>query len=233
MGANPSTETLRWNPPVLQQRRASAAPGPCCYVFVGCQARRDRWARIHRMMAGQGAAYRIVYAGPAPAAPAHPNEIHLLGCRDTYEALPEKVVMACRYLATLPFEIFAKLDDDMVVSVAATPTRAADGDYSGTVLRTEGTRIWHQGKCTPGSPWNERRYEGAFVPWCEGGSGYLLSKRAVQIVSGIDTDGLGEVEIYEDLMVAKALRRYGIYPKPLGGAYFAPLGSDEAIALVG
>ena len=53
-------------------------------------------------------------------------------------------------------------------------------DYTGQQLNTEGGyRRYHWGKCSKGSYWDEREYYGDYVNWLDGGSTYILSRRAM------------------------------------------------------
>ena len=100
---------MRWSGRI--RRRAlgprGVAPTDWCYVFVQLPGTQRRLAEASRDDAERNLPYRIVYGGRYRATPAHEREIHLERCRDSYKALPEKLVATCRYLQTLPFVVFA------------------------------------------------------------------------------------------------------------------------------
>jgi hypothetical protein len=59
---------------------------------------------------------------------------------------------------------------------------------------------------------NDIPYRGCYVPWCTGGHGYVLSKKSLKILKNNKNYNN---EIYEDLYIAKVLRRNKIFPKQL------------------
>ena len=66
----------------------------------------------------------------------------------------------------------------------------------------QATRTWHYGKCTDKS--YEVPYDGAFVcEWARGG-GYLLSRRAVEILADKTAASYSD-HLFEDKMVGEAL----------------------------
>lgn len=184
------------------------------YAFITHQAHLSQTlARVAPMMESRALPYVICCGGFEQEE--YDPSCHLLrlACDDTYAGLPDKVFHL--YRAFLAHENFlrythlAKLDEDMTV-LRAIPDPLLR-DYSGVIEWKPGSRRWHFGKC-PGSPWNDRPYEGPFVPWALGGTGYILSKKACQAV--LQTAQPSE-EIYEDVMVGKALRLHDILPSSL------------------
>ena len=67
----------------------------------------------------------------------------------------------------------------------------------------------HIGKCSPDFKYNNIPYDGNYVPWCLGGWGYILSRKSIGLLKD---DNNYKDEIYEDLYVAKVLRRKKIFP---------------------
>ena len=140
---------------------------------------------------------------------------------DRYEGLPEKVIAA--YRAALEYKpglrFVVKQDDDMVVRPTAFDLSAALAnknkvDYLGCVSDAPGNPSWHQQKVTPGSPWANKSYTGLWTPYSMGGFGYLLSRRALQVLAAVATPSRIQEDIYEDLMVGKLLGEAGIEPHP-------------------
>lgn len=148
-----------------------------------------------------------------------------LNCNDYYEGLPEKVIKTYDFISqNKRFDMythFCKLDDDMVIKHLI-PLNKNLTDYCGEVRYTEGDRRYHVGRCTKHSKFNTTEYLGEYVPWCLGGSGYLLSKKSLNILSD---DKNYYDEIYEDLYVAKLLESEDIYPRiyPNLSAFVSPL----------
>ena len=137
-----------------------------------------------------------------------------LNCADTYEGLPEKVRHLFSFMSdhdTLgKYQYYCKLDSDMIVRRKFWKRELSGIDYGGYVKTNEGNRNWHIGKCSPGSEFNNKPYEGEYIPWCLGGKGYVLSKKAVEAIAS--DRGTYHGEIYEDLAIAKILARSGIAP---------------------
>lgn len=132
-----------------------------------------------------------------------------LACNDRYEDLPEKIHRMFKFVSTnLPYyRTYAKLDRTTKICKAVDFEILAH--YSGSLVNyNPGDRQWHFGKCSPGSSWNTKPYQGYYVPWCLGGSAYFLSKMAATIVGQNAPNPLEE--IYEDLYVAKTLLRHSV-----------------------
>lgn len=137
------------------------------------------------------------------------KKILKLNCNDLYVGLPEKVMKTFHYLISddrfSKYTHFCKLDDDMIVTKRF---ENLTDDYLGNVSYQEGNRNWHIGRC--GNFWDKIPYLGKFVPWCMGGFGYIVSRKALQKVlpnfNYLD-------HIYEDLYMGIILNSSGILPK--------------------
>jgi hypothetical protein len=184
-------------------------------AIMSCRKNQHLWSSL-LTRAGPNA---IIFCGGAPTTKRIGN-ILLLDCADTYEALPEKMIAMMRFITSDPscahVTHVLKADDHD----APPPTRfdPSGFDYVGQALQhVPGTREWHFGKVTKGSWWDERPYDGAFVPWAKGGYTYILSRRAmIACVDAADAMGLETLrrtEIYEDVMVGKMLHPHGIFPR--------------------
>lgn len=104
-----------------------------------------------------------------------------LPCPDDYDSLPQKTRGFCRWaLANVDFEYLFKCDDDTYVCLDRLMRMPAGLDYCGWNVQGRG--------------------------FASGGGGYLLSRRAAQIVA----DRLTERRGPEDLLVGQHLRRAGI-----------------------
>lgn len=143
-----------------------------------------------------------------------------LKCDDTYEGLPDKIHKLFSFLVYdkefSQFKFYAKLDRRINLKRNIDPVTLI-GDYCGRTVRIkkgcDGNRTWHIGKCSQNSKWSIKKYEGQFVPWCDGGDGYVLSNYAATIISN-NPPKLDE-EIYEDQYVAQKLLQYGIHPSTI------------------
>jgi len=92
-------------------------------------------------------------------------------------------------------------------------------DYLGQRLHTYILRDWHINKCDPASHWNTQPYIGPFTNYLDGGSSYILTRRAIEFITleynfnNIET--LRKEHIWEDLMIALILKKYNIFPKQI------------------
>lgn len=132
-----------------------------------------------------------------------------LNCNDGYAGLPEKVLKTFHWLISSSefseYTHFCKLDDDMVVKQRLP---LFTDDYLGQVHYDDGNRHWHIGRC--GNFWDKIPYIGEFKPWCMGGFGYVISRKALQKVLP-NFEYLSH--IYEDVYIGLLMNRVGIVPK--------------------
>lgn len=146
------------------------------------------------------------------------NGILKLKCDDTYCGLPDKMVTIFKYVSESPelaeYTHIYKLDEDMVfvkdIDFELT-------DYMGEIGYKETiNRSHHIGRC-PGHYWNDKPFEGEIYNWCGGGSGYIISRKAFEIVAKYD----GTKYPLEDVMIASILGSHGIYATNLNiGNYY-------------
>lgn len=155
------------------------------------------------------------------------DRILYLQCEDTYDHLPTKVIMMI--YAILHIHKFShithifKLDDhdtqfNNKITKTIKNTININGNYYGQrIIRGSGSRRWHYGKCPKTSLWYNKPYMGKFVPWCDGGNGYILSRKSMQIILNCipDIKSVYKEHIYEDLMISILLHKNKIYPKKI------------------
>lgn len=131
-----------------------------------------------------------------------------LNCNDLYVGLPEKVMKTFHFLISderfNDYTHFCKLDDDMKVIKRFDKLT---NDYYGYVHYQDGNRQWHMGRC--GNFWDRVPYLGKFVPWCMGGFGYVVSRRALE--KALPNFNYSD-HIYEDVYIGLILNNVGIHP---------------------
>ena len=154
------------------------------------------------------------------------DRILYLNCRDTYECLPEKII--CMINAILKINIFSdvthiikiddhdthfsnEMDDKIYKCILDTY------DYAGQkIQKGSGNRNYHFGKCSNNSFWNTTSYNGEYTDWADGGSGYILSRRAMLIINNKysidDINTIYKTHIFEDVMIALILKHANIFP---------------------
>ena len=110
------------------------------------------------------------------------DRILTLKCEDTYDFLPVKVYLMVKAILKIPefnsHTHILKIDDwdtkitdnihDVLKSIQLF-------DYCGQKCNTrDGMRSWHFNKCPLNSIWHNKLYTGKYVPWLDGGCGYIL-----------------------------------------------------------
>lgn len=153
-----------------------------------------------------------------------------LGCNDCYEGLPMKIVKMIDFV--LHSERFShithiiKIDDHdnlfdkQVIQNIHTLAELRTHDFIGQLLNSgSGMRNYHIPYVSVNSHWKNKLYEGEITPWLHGGSSYILSRKAMRIINAEynvrNIDHVNLNEIFEDVMVAKILRKNNIFPKEM------------------
>lgn len=154
-----------------------------------------------------------------------------LGCNDCYEGLPIKIIKMIDFV--LRSEQFRhithiiKIDDDNKFDKQAIQNihtleelKERTQDFIGQKLNSgSGMRNYHFPNVSVNSHWRNRLYEGDITPWLHGGSSYILSRWAMRVINAeynvCNIDHVNWNEIFEDVMVAKILRKNNIFPKKL------------------
>ena len=191
-------------------------------VFMSCTQNSHLWARLLANCPGS-----LVFCGdPAlPQEAVYSNRILKVRCGDTYDFLPNKVHAMISGILKMPAfrsvtHIFKVDDHDTRFDESSISQLQilTFGDYCGQRLNNlfTGNRRWHFGKCPTGSRWENRVYPGPYVPWIDGGCGYILSRKAMQIIAREDAEVIKRDHIFEDVMVALLLKRDGILPQRTG-----------------
>lgn len=184
------------------------------YVFYTHQKMLENTkTRVESMMKNHTSDYLIVCGGEENSHNIE-SKILIIDCNDKYEGLPEKVLKSFKYLVEHEyfnnFNHFAKLDEDMIVNKAVPEKLLTNIDYCGRVQRSQGSRKYHFGKFSKDNPHYNKPYSGPFVPWCLGGYGYIISRRAIELIKD-NTDF--ENAIYEDVYIAILLSKKKVFPK--------------------
>lgn len=177
------------------------------YVFITHQANLQKcYDRIAKMMIDD---FVIVQGGSIKDWYYEEKKIINLNCNDGYAGLPEKVMKTFHFLVSndkfKKYTHFCKLDDDMKVIKRF---ENLNDDYIGNVHYVDGNRQWHIGRC--GNFWDKIPYIGEFKPWCMGGYGYIVSRKALDLI----TPNFNYLDhIYEDVYVGLLMNKVGISPK--------------------
>lgn len=182
-------------------------------IFITHKGNINRcYPRISKMMSDlKSDNWIIVQGGSLKDNYDEEKKIINLSCNDSYAGLPEKVARTFHFIISddrfKRYDMFSKLDDDMLI--IDIPNNIKD-DYTGYVHYTDGNRKWHMGRC--GNHWDQIPYLGKFEPWCMGGFGYIVSRKALEKALP-NFDYLDH--IYEDVYIGILMKNIGVIPKPL------------------
>lgn len=147
------------------------------------------------------------------------NKILYLKCDDTYDHLPTKIYMMIKAI----LDIF-KIDDhdtkfqmNIIDKIKSVITK--NMDYSGQRVfkqckkknTFQGNNKYHYNKCPKSSIWYNMPYLGDYVPWCDGGCGYILSRKSMKLIKySLSNKEIYKNHIYEDLMIGIVLHQHNI-----------------------
>ena len=176
------------------------------YVFITHQKNLNNcYDRISNMMLDD---FVVVQGGCIKDTYDEEKKIINLNCNDSYIGLPEKVMKTFHFLISderfAKYTHFYKLDDDMKL---VERFENVEGDYLGVVNYDDGNRQWHIGRA--GNFWDRIPYLGEFKPWCMGGFGYVVSRKALEKI----TPNFNYLDhIYEDVYIGLLTNSAGIKP---------------------
>ena len=192
-------------------------------VFMSCKKNNNLWKKILNVDINS----IIFYGNPEINEPfTYNNRILTLKCNDTYDFLPVKVYLMVKAILEIPEfsdithilkidDWDTKIDDDIDNKIKGLDL----SDYCGQKLNNQyvGDRRWHFNKCPIDSIWNNKEYDGKYIPWIDGGCGYILSRNAMNLISNTN---MSESEIcnnfiYEDLMISLMLHSNNIFPQEI------------------
>ena len=196
-------------------------------VVIGCRTRYKKLLNTVNRLTEQRHGFKVIGIigkgrGPDWAIKTNrKNGILTVPCRDSYEALPEKILWMCLAINLLDSSLaIIKVDDD---------TKAVRGEKIKRLLKTtllQGNdaaglpisiasplavdRGWHIGKSNGKHNWTA--FQGlAPKRWMSGGAGYLLQKQAVSELANFALHSWEYIknELYEDLAVSHILQSCG------------------------
>ena len=192
-------------------------------VFLSCKKNNHLWDKL----LGININSIIFYGDPEINEPfIYKDRILTLKCKDTYDYLPVKIYSMINSILKIPdfsnITHILKVDDwDTKVdeNIHDEIKKINISDFCGQKLinRCVGGRRYHFGKCPINSIWHKREYKGNFVPWFDGGNGYILSRNAMNIISNenMTENEIHISHIYEDVMIALILHKHNIFPKKI------------------
>ena len=198
-------------------------------VVISCHKHKDKWPAILT----KGIQNLIIITGGDTLQ--RDGQLLHLNCSDTYDGLPEKIICMVEYIVKSEefkdITHILKIDDNdafftqqniyTILGLEELKTH----DYIAQQLNTANNpkidlvRRYHISKVQKGSYWYHKPYDGEFTDWADGGCSYILSRDAMTFMTYVykstDLDCIRRHEILEDVMVAKILRTFNIFPKQI------------------
>lgn len=172
------------------------------------------------------------------------DNILYLNCRDGYEYLPEKIIYMIKSILKIDkfknIDYLMKIDDDNIIvdinynafiNDVIISMNNNDYDYVGNwITKTdEISGEYHFNNTIPGSHWHNKEFKSIYldknkITYCNGGHGYILSKKALDIIDRYYNFGdqiiINEEHIYEDIMMAIILHKSKIEAQHIDYSFF-------------
>jgi len=155
------------------------------------------------------------------------NRVLYLNCNDLYDGLVEKMILLIEIVVKFGFfndiTHILKIDDhdtkfnENNITDLYNNELVINNDYVGQKInKCIPNETWHYGKVSEESFWFNKPYNKGRACWLDGGCGYILSKKAMQIINleynSSNINILNKEEIYEDVTIGKILKKKGILP---------------------
>jgi len=150
--------------------------------------------------------YMYFIGDPSLTSPIAKGRVVYLPCRDNYESLTDKSLLAIKWaVENREFDLLLKTDDDVVflAGFEEMVSEASKYDYSGVLARGGYSSKWHFGKCED-EELNKTMVQVPKVIYCRGG-GYFLSRRSASLLAKQELRP--DRCIFEDAEVGELLRR--------------------------
>lgn len=172
-------------------------------------------------LAAHGIPYVVVAGGATPEEAGHrQGDVVFLDAPDDYEGLPQKTLAAIAWVhGHTPFARMMKIDDDCFVDAAALAggLQHLKFDYLGRALtrvRGQTDRGWHRAKAASLRGRTELDKSPEPSSYADGGSGYVLSRRAMaaalEMAAGPEGRRLIRLSFMEDKLLGDLLALAGI-----------------------
>lgn len=151
------------------------------------------------------------------------GSILYLKCSDEYDGLSEKMTQAYSYIFhSEKFSLIThvlKADDhdtefnnDDIENITKKHGKILLlHDFIGQKKWNNHGRTYHFGKVPSTSKWYNKAYTGPITPLLDGGATYILSKKALSLISSNNKE-YDKYGMSEDFMVAMILKKYNIKP---------------------
>ena len=187
-------------------------------VVISCKKNQHLWPRILE----RNVPNLIIICGGSDETILR-EKILYLNCNDTYDGLPEKIMMACDYILNsndFDFTHILKADDHDTEFTSGQICNIQQKfknilksqNYIGQYMvhpRTMGRRH-HFNKVPKDSKWHNKLFNGPAISYLGGGQTYILSKYSMNLILSKKEEV--QDHILEDYMVGSILLKYDIRP---------------------
>lgn len=169
--------------------------------------------------------YKVIYAIGKPNlnSPYVDGDFLYVNCRDDYESLLLKLVLAFEYIYNnYEFDYIYKIDDDCYLNIDLFEKNIKDQldgrPYLSGAIQKSGEKInpkWHYGKCSSSSFDVPYMYDAPRYSYGKGGYGYFLNKKCLPFI--VDKKNILREELdkgiysYEDMRMSEILAEYEVF----------------------
>lgn len=196
------------------------------YLFISCEKKKHLHIHIEYMCYLLGIKKYYIIIGTEGESYIDDHKL-FVNCNDHYEGLSEKVLNTLQYIheKSFNFDYVLKIDDDIYLNNLLFLNSIDNNDYIiHSKMNTNAmSTTWHMNKCND-SILNKTHYHiNDFISennlesvkdfdFGHGGSIYLLSKKAVNVICNFSYVDVCKKFMYEDIMVSYILNIHGILP---------------------
>ena len=191
-------------------------------VVLSCKKNQDLWPRILE----RNVPNLIILCGGSEETKLK-EKILFLKCKDTYDGLSEKVIMAYDYFlnsSNIKFTHILKADDhdteftsEQICNIQGNfKDILKSHHYIGQRIITPCMigRTHHYNKVPKDSQWHNIPFNGPAISYLGGGETYILSKYAINLIIN-NKDEFHKYGGLEDIMIGSILLKYDIHPYKL------------------
>jgi hypothetical protein len=199
------------------------------FMIISCKKEKKMWKNIQKKFEDYN--YVILCGDNKGSNYSIEKNIIYIDCNDLYDGLPEKVLGGLLVINNdskfKNISHIIKIDSNNYLSrknikkVLSKVQKLSEYDYFGQKvheikkkLKLEGA--YHFKNVIPSSKWYKQEYKGDYCDYLDGGYSYCLSRKSINLITSqfnfSNFKSISDKHIYEDLMIALLLRKFGIFP---------------------
>jgi len=198
------------------------------YLFISCEKKKHLHIHIEYMCYLLGIKNYYIIIGTEGESYIDDHKL-FINCNDHYEGLSEKVLNTLQYIhdheKSFDFDYVIKIDDDIYLNNLLFLNSIVDNDYiiHNKLNTSTMSTTWHMNKCNDSILNKTHCHINDFISennlesvkdfdFGNGGSIYLLSKKAVDVICNFSYVDVCKKFMYEDIIVSYILNIHGIQP---------------------